>query len=141
MMGEAPVEAFGWATQGNEPRFREVPGHVSFQLRFPSGALGYCACGFDGGFTPGYRAMFQKGYVECLPGFPYVNLELKSGNKDEQTRYEIEPRNHFACEYDYFADCVMNGKPVLTGGEEGLADLKVIEAINRSIASGKVEKV
>jgi hypothetical protein len=42
---------------------------------------------------------------------------------------------------DHFADCVLNDKQSWTPGEEGLADARVIEAIERSIESGKREKV
>ena len=118
-----------------------MPGHVVFQLKFPSGAIGYCSCGFDGGASSGYRAITQKGYIEAMPGFPYHNLILKTGTTKEQVEYKLDPVNHFATEYDYFADCVMHDKQVLTAGEEGLADLKVIEAVNKSIESGKAEKV
>ena len=136
-----PIEAFGWAAQTDDPRFREVPGHITFTLKFPSGAMGYCTCGFDGGFTTGHRTMFEKGYIECLPGFPYQNLMLKSGTAKEEIKYDLLPKNHFTLEFDDFADCVINDKPFITPGEEGLADVKVIEAVNRSIASGKPEKI
>jgi predicted dehydrogenase len=42
---------------------------------------------------------------------------------------------------DHFSECVLEDKRPWTPGEEGLADLRVIEAINRSVQSGKFERV
>jgi len=42
---------------------------------------------------------------------------------------------------DDFANCVIQKKPSRVSGEEGLKDMKVVEAIYRSIASGKKEKI
>jgi len=37
--------------------------------------------------------------------------------------------NHFAAEMDHFSECVAADRPPRTPGEEGLADVRVIEAI------------
>jgi len=45
-------------------------------------------------------------------------------------------------ECDHFIECIVEGRPPLTGGPEGLAVVSVLEAIDRSIAnSGQEEKV
>jgi predicted dehydrogenase len=49
--------------------------------------------------------------------------------------------NHFAAEMDHFADCILNDKQPLTPGEEGLADLRVMEAIYKSAATGATVKM
>jgi predicted dehydrogenase len=42
---------------------------------------------------------------------------------------------------DDFAACVRQNKASSVAGEEGLKDLKVVEAIYRSIASGRREAI
>jgi predicted dehydrogenase len=49
--------------------------------------------------------------------------------------------NHFTKEMDHFSECVLEDRQPWTPGEEGLADIRVIEAINRSIESGRVERI
>ena len=49
--------------------------------------------------------------------------------------------NQQAAQMDDFAACITGNKPTRVPGEEGLKDLKVIEAIYRSIASGKKESI
>lgn len=57
------------------------------------------------------------------------------------TEPQIEPFDHFAKELDHVAECVADGKEPRTLGEMGLADVKIITAIERAAASGKTEKV
>ena len=49
--------------------------------------------------------------------------------------------NQQALQMDDFAQCIMQNKITRVPGEEGLKDIKVIEAIYRSIASGKKEAI
>jgi len=42
---------------------------------------------------------------------------------------------------DNFADCITQNKDTIVPGEMGLQDIKIVEAIYRSIASGKREKI
>jgi hypothetical protein len=77
--------------------------------------------------TPGYS--WEKGQT--------LTLTIK-GKKDEKTYDKVD---HFAGETKYFSDCVLDNKDPEPDGEEGLCDVAVIKAIEKSIASGKVEPV
>jgi len=141
--GEEPIEvsAMGVSPEGDD-RFREVYGHVTFQMRFPSGALGVCSCGFDSIRSDRFRGTGDKGYVEMDPAFGYHSLQLKTCKKDVGGEYLVEsnhniaPVNHFAKEMDHFSGVVLEGKKCRSTGEEGMADIRVIEAIRESCAKG-----
>ena len=47
----------------------------------------------------------------------------------------------FATEMDHFSLCVKEDRRPRTPGEEGLADLRVIEAIDEAAKTGKAVKV
>jgi predicted dehydrogenase len=49
--------------------------------------------------------------------------------------------NHFALEMDHFSSCILNNLEPRTPGAEGLADMRVIAAIEKSIHSGGIVKV
>jgi predicted dehydrogenase len=49
--------------------------------------------------------------------------------------------DHFATELDHFALCIRNDVKPRTPGEEGLQDMKIIEAIYQSAASGQIVKL
>lgn len=49
--------------------------------------------------------------------------------------------NQQAAQMDDFAQCVINNKLTRVPGEMGMQDMKIVDAIYRSIASGKKEKI
>ena len=57
--------------------------------------------------------------------------------KGQKTEHEIGEVNHFVAEMDHFSQCVMENKDPKTPGEEGLADMKVVAAIEKAARSGK----
>lgn len=140
--GEEPIEANGMSYQpADDPRFKEVPARVAFQLRFPSGAMASCGCGFDGAGARRYRAVGADGWLEMENAFGYAGQQLRVRRGRDTQELRLTPVNHFAAEMDHFADCILNDKPPITPGEEGLKDMKVIAAIQESAASGKTVKV
>ncbi|MGD1843246.1 MAG: Gfo/Idh/MocA family oxidoreductase, partial [Thermonemataceae bacterium] len=43
--------------------------------------------------------------------------------------------------FDHFSTCILEDKPPMTNGAEGLKDLKIIEALYQSIAQNKPIKL
>jgi glucose-fructose oxidoreductase len=143
LSGEDPVEvtAMTYSTPGDE-RFKEVEETMLFTLRFKSGLLANCTSTYGWGINR-YRVTGTKGMVQSEPFLSYTGNKLfaRLPGKRELEEVVIDARDHFASEMDYFAECVRDGKEVRTPGEEGLADMKVIEACYRAARSGRVEKV
>jgi len=141
---EEPVEVTAMAHQpADDPRFREVPQSVAFTLRFPSGALAHGDCSFGTTVSRRYRVHGPKGYIEMDPAFAYNGLRLvmKRGLEEkgdaQKAELPIPQVNHFAAEMDHFSDCVLNGNDPLTPGEEGLADMRVVAAIEEAVRTGQ----
>ncbi|TLD71845.1 Gfo/Idh/MocA family oxidoreductase [Phragmitibacter flavus] len=138
-LGEEPVEVFATAHQPkDDPRFREVPESVTFILRYPSGALAHCDCSFGTSESRFFRVLGTEGYLRMDPAFSYRGLRLhmkegdaKSGDA-EVKELVLQPVNHFAAEMDHFSSVILNGDKCLTPGEMGLADMKIVEAIEKS---------
>ena len=156
MVGEEPAEAFGTAIHdAGDDRFREVPSRVMVQLRFPSGAFGQFICGFDSAHSGFFKLTGVDGSVRMEDAFPYqgqkLYLELKgnppydktSGASDVTVVQQVttKPKDQFAAEMDAFSRNILDGTDPATPGEEGLADQRVLDAVNRSIDGGRWEKV
>jgi predicted dehydrogenase len=141
LSGQEPTEvsAFSYATP-NDPRFKEVEETLEFQMKFESGLLasGLTSYGFN---CNRYRLYGSQGELEAEPMQAYGGNRLTQRRGWERQEVRYTPVNHFAAEMDHFADCIANDKPVLTPGEEGLADVKVITAAYESACSGKPVKV
>jgi len=138
--GEEPTEVFAQAHQPNDdPRFREVPESVSCLMRFPSGVLANLDCSFGTHRSDFYRVACGEGTIELSPAFSYNGQQLKthqksrSGGKPIVVDHELTEANHFASEMDHFSEAILNGEKPRTPGEEGLADMKILAAMDQSI--------
>src|SRR6056297_807440 len=147
--GEEPVEVFAQAHQPkDDPRFREVPESVSCLLKFPSGVLANLDCSFGTHRSDFYRVACTEGVIELSPAFSYNGQTLKthqkteaSGGKPAVVTCQLTEVNHFASEMDHFSRSIINDQAPPTPGEEGLADMKILAALDRSIRESKPAKV
>ena len=144
--GEEPVEISARTTQPkDDPRFKEVEDLCSFTLRFPSGVLASCNSGYSYHENRFLRVMGSEAWAGLDPAFSYDNLTMQIGRRAgkssglEQRRWSS--KNQFALEMDAFADAITHDRVPLTPGEEGLQDMRVMEAIYQAAASGSVVKM
>jgi len=146
--GEEPAEVSAFAHQPtDDPRFREVPECVSFLLRYPSGIVAHCDCYFGSAESRNYRVHCKEGYIEMDPAFSYRGLRLKvkrvKGDigAPEDAELVIPPVNHFAAEMDHFSQCIIGDQKPATPGEMGVADMRIIAAIEEAVRTGEVVRV
>lgn len=139
--GEEPVEVFArmWSTPG-DPRFKEVEETMVFELRFPSGVLVSCTCGYGNHRLQRYTVAGSTGWAELNPAFPYRGQRLRvaraDGKMEQVTEVQLEQPHQFAREIDHFSQCVAENRTPHTPGEEGLADLRIIEHLYASAQAG-----
>jgi predicted dehydrogenase len=138
LTGEEPKEVNAMIySNPDDPRFKEVEEHVTFQLRFPSGVLANCSSSYGYFQQSHYRVMGKDARLCMDPASWYSGLRLwiERGNVIE-TR-NLPEVDHFAAEIDHMSDCVQGNRQPLTPGEEGLRDLTVMQAIYESARSQK----
>ena len=142
-IGEEPVEVYATARQPeDDPRFREVPESVAFTLRYPSGVLAHCDCSFGIAESRFYRVEGTKGYLHMDPAFSYrgLRLQVKTGDPKEGTAEDRElmlaAKNHFSEEMDHFSRVILQGETCRTPGDMGLADMRILAALEKSIETG-----
>ncbi len=137
-IGAEPVEVSAIAHQpSDDPRFREVPESVAFTLKYPDGELAHCDCSFGSAVSRRYRVHCQKGYIDMDPAFSYTGLELRAHDGKQEEQLLLSAVNHFASEMDHFSECILNDRDSDTPGSMGLADQRIIEAIAKSVETGK----
>ncbi len=134
LIGEEPVEVYAQiSTDTNDPRFKEVEDVVDFQLTFPSGLRAMCGTSYSHHQSRNYRVYAERAFFGMDPAFAYGGLQMyRSFAQDELEIYETPkrtPKNQFALEMDHMSDCVRSDKKPFTPGEEGLQDMKIIEAL------------
>jgi HAD superfamily hydrolase (TIGR01509 family) len=133
-----PVEAFAVPGNNGERRFREVPEAVSAVLRFPEDRLATFTCSFGAANVSAYRVVGTRGDLRMDPGYgfeaPLRSFLTLDGEAEERT---FPRRDQFAAQLLDFSDCVLKGERPEPSGEEGLTDLRIIEALQRSMETGQ----
>ncbi len=118
----------------SDERFERVEEMVSVALRFPGGRLANFVCSFGAADVSRYSLIGTKGMLRADPAYEYaegIKLEVTIQGR---TRKKVFPkRDQFAAELTYFSDCVLRDKQPEPSGLEGLADVRIIEAIYHAI--------
>lgn len=135
--GEEPieVEARIHSTKG-DPRFREVEESVAWTMRFPSGALANLSTSYGIHRASRLAVHLDGGNLLLDNAYPYkgqrLTLRRAIDSRETETLIEVSAKDHFALELDHMAECVLDDKQPKTPGEEGLRDMRLMEAIYRS---------
>lgn len=138
LTGEEPIEVEARISNPpNDPRFLEVEDTVHFQLRFPSGLVGTGTSGYSWARGANrYKVLGSKDSIDADPATPY-------GGHRFSGPLSVDPMapDQFVGELDAFSEAVSGGKPFLAPGEEGLRDIRIIEAIYESAAKARTVKL
>jgi glucose-fructose oxidoreductase len=134
---DEPVEVLGTHARASDPRFREVEEMTFATLRFREDRLASFGCSFGAADTGAYTVVGTKGDIRVEPAYEYAEgLELRLTVDGKVTRRRYAKRDQFAPELIAFSRCVLEHREPEPSGLEGLADVRVIEAIYRSAAQG-----
>lgn len=139
LTGEMPESVSASSLQPeNDPRFTEIVAHTSTQLRFPSGVVAQLATSYDSYPVNSVMARGPKGALLMEPGTAYRGntMTLQTGRSSE-TLTPGDSGVQFAEMLSHFADRVRDGGAILTPGEMGLRDTRLIEAIYKASETGR----
>jgi len=145
LTGEEPIEVTGQMTYpSGDKRFSQIEDVSLFTMRFPSGIIATGNAGYSFHESRLLRVQAETGWFGLDPAFGYDNLALQINRKEGkasglETR-RFTPHSQFANEMDAFALSLHNNATPLTPGEEGLQDMRILEAIYQSAAGGSPVK-
>ncbi len=138
LFGAEPTEVQAWELRSGDDRFRQVAEGVTAVLRFSTNQIASFACSFGAAATGWYQLVGTKGDIRVDPAYEYAQGLRVRTTIDERTRTTpFAKRDQFAAELAYFSDCVLSGREPEPSGEEGLADVRVIRALQQSIQRGE----
>jgi glucose-fructose oxidoreductase len=133
-----PAEVWAAGASVGERRFRKAEEMVAVTVKFPGERLATFTCSFGSADIGRYTLVGTKGVLAADPGYEYaegLQLQLKRGGKTEKKQYP--KRDQFAAEISYFADCVLENRKPEPSGDEGMADIHVVEAIYKAMRTNK----
>ncbi len=80
-----------------------------------------------------YRVVGTKGDVRLDQAYEYVYpIDLYVTIKGKTRKQTFRKRDQFAPELEYFSSCILNNQTPEPSGTEGIADVRIIEALYRS---------
>ena len=143
LFGAEPTEVFAFSSANKkDPRFKEIDEMTSVLLRFPDGRLAAFSSSFGAADVASYRVVGTKGDVRLDQAYEYVYpIELYVTVKGKTRKQTFRKRDQFAPELEYFSSCILNNQAPEPSGTEGIADVRVIEALYRSAKRRRAVKL
>ena len=138
--GEEPTSVIAReSTDRSDPRFSEVEDRVHWTFTFPSGLLGGGFSSYSSGHNH-IRLTGDSGWIDLEPATSYGGQSMRVKRADARAETVTPPPgpavNQFVGQLDHMAECAATGAEPIVNGEEGLRDLRIMEAIYRSAADG-----
>jgi glucose-fructose oxidoreductase len=133
-----PTEVVAVSVNSGVKALAEIDESTAAILRFDGGRVASFVTSFNGGSVAEYRIVGTEGDIHVDPAYEYaegLGYALTVGGKTQRQR--IGKRDQFAPELLHFSDCILRDRTPEPSGEEGLQDVRIVEALYRSAKTGK----
>jgi predicted dehydrogenase len=106
-------------------------------LRFGDERIATFITSFNASDVASYRIVGTKGHLHADPAYEYAEgLEYRLTIDGKKSRKKTSKRDQFAPELLYFSDCILNDREPESSGEEGLQDVRIVQALYQSARAG-----
>jgi predicted dehydrogenase len=133
LFASEPTEVFAVAVNSGDPRFREVDETTSVIMRFPRERVASFTVSFGASRSGRYQLVGTKGSVTMDPAYEYAQELRQIVTIDGRSRETTFPHtDQFGGEIETFSECILQNREPEASGWEGVADLRVLDAIHES---------
>ncbi len=132
LLGEEPTEVTARYTPGSGRKEVTVEEGVVWSMRFPSGAVANCSSSYLVAEAKRIHVQGSEGTVTLDPATDYYVRNLFLSTEEEQRQIIVPNPNQFAAMLDEMAAAVQEDRAPKTPGEEGLRDVRILQAIYAS---------
>jgi predicted dehydrogenase len=139
---DEPTSVTAVSVNAGGATFAEIDETTAAILEFPGGRVASFVTSFNGAGVAEYRVVGTKGEIHVDPAYEYaegLGYTLTIGEKT--TRKTIGRRDQFAAELLHFSDCIRLDRQPEPSGEEGLRDVRIVEALYASARRGKAVSI
>lgn len=136
LVGEEPIWVTAQETKTDPEKFKDgIDETIQFQFGFPGGAVASCLSTYSMNNLDRFFLNGEKGFAELHPSTGYGPIKGRT-HLGELTNPHI---THQTVQMDEMAAMILeNKKPLIPmDGEEGLKDMKIIDAIYRAVKEGR----
>ncbi len=133
-----PREVLALTVNSGVKKLSEIDETTGALLRFDGDRLAAFVTSFNAADVASYRIVGTKGSLHVDPAYEYAEgLAYQLVIDGKKTVKRIGKRDQFAPELLYFSDCIRKDRIPEPSGEEGLQDVRIVQALYRSAGSGK----
>lgn len=139
LMEDEPMEVSAMLARTGDKRFDEVEETAAVTLRFPRGRLASFIVSFGAAAVSRLELVGTKGRVVLEPAYEYSEAlkQVITIGENEPKKKTFPHTDQFGGEIEAFSTCILENKEPEPSAEEGVADLRVIDAIFASAQSGR----
>ena len=129
--GAEPVAVTAQQVKTRPDLYVDVEETLTWQMEFPSGVLANCATSYAT-YTERLEICAENGWYGLRPAYGYGPLQGETSSGKMMFPDVREQAHHM----DAVAKAILSGEPNPVPGEEGLKDMKIIEAVYRAAQTG-----
>ncbi|MBV9389982.1 MAG: Gfo/Idh/MocA family oxidoreductase [Chroococcidiopsidaceae cyanobacterium CP_BM_ER_R8_30] len=135
---DEPTEVFAVSAKNGEKRFEQIDEMTSAILKFPGERLATFTSSFGAAPVSTFQIVGTQGDLRMDSAYSYQGELKQQLTINGQTQERSFPAgDQFAAEITYFSDCLLTDKAPEPSGVEGLADIRIIQAVYQSARTGK----
>ena len=133
-----PTQVSAVSVNSGLSRLAEIDETTAAILKFGDEGIATFVTSFNASDVASYRIVGTKGDLHADPAYEYAEgLEYTVTVDGKTTTKTVAKRDQFAPELLYFSDCILKNREPEPSGEEGLQDVRIVEALYESARSGK----
>jgi glucose-fructose oxidoreductase len=135
---DEPKEVVGVSVNSGVAHLEEIDETTGAVLRFDRERLAAFVTSFNADDVAEYRIVGTKGQLHVDPAYEYAEgLEYELTIDGKTTKKRIGKRDQFAPELLHFSDCILKNRQPGPSGEDGLQDVRIVQALYRSASTGR----
>ena len=137
-----PTEVMAISVNSATAKLEEIDESTAALLRFEGGRVAAFVTSFNATDVASYRIVGTKGQLHADPAYEYaegLGYELTVNGKT--TRKRSGKRDQFAPQLLYFSDCILKNRVPEPSGDEGLQDVRIVQALYESAETGKAVSI
>ena len=135
-VGELPIAVTAQGYVRNRDVFKGIYETMLFQMEFPGGAISNSTTTYTS-YVDRLHVTTDWRWFSLSPSYNAIGTAGKYFDGEEHVMPFKSADYQQIKQMDAFADSILSNKPVEASGEEGLIDLKIIEAIKQAADTGQ----
>ncbi|ALN73047.1 Gfo/Idh/MocA family protein [Aureimonas sp. AU20] len=131
------VHAVGTKTPSRGFNFHDT---VAVTLLFPGDRVGQFTVSYATAPSESFDLVGRTASIHASPCFmfgPSTGIAYVEKTDAGETKHKFDPVEQFGNETEYFSECILNDRRPEADGEEGLLDMRVLAAVERSLETGE----